>query len=254
MEKRLSQVRSTLSLMSQRKGTHIGVVLSFVIFMTFIIFLYIIVQPAIKLDDKQNFLEYIEGEIIGKSSTDLTSVSVAVDKTNPKTCIQFLDFFNKTEIGNRIIARNDAGNVLQTRISGDGKNLFIVKSEEDDFIKVHESNEFDIAETGVINPCQQLSEGKGGYNLGLIKTNKQIFETKIIKLMNDYNNNYETLKEELGVAPGSEFGFSFTYSDGIIIKTGEKNISVSVYVNEIPIQYISKDAAREPGFLNIKAW
>ena len=242
MEKRLSQ----------RKGSHVGVVLSFVIFITFIIFIYIIVQPTIKLDDRQNFLEHIEGEIIERVSTDLTSISVTIDTPNPQTCVELIDFFIITGISDRAIVKNDAGSVLQA--SKNGNSLFVSKNSNDFFLKIHESEEFAGASGNAISPCQSLNEGGSGYNFGFVKTNKQIFETKIIKLINDYKNDYETLKGMLGVAPGNEFGFSFTYSNETIIKTEEKNISVSVYINEIPIQYISKNAAGEPGFLNIKAW
>ena len=235
----------------EKTGSHVGVVLSFVIFITFIIFLYVIIQPTIKQGGKQNFIEHIKGEIIERISTDLTSISVTMN-AGPQTCVELRDFFTITEISDRVIVKNDAGSVLNALKNGN--SLFVPKNSNDFFIKIHESEEFDVIADGTINPCQPLSEGSSGYTIGLVKTNKQIFETKIIKLISDYKNDYETLKEMLGVAPGDEFGFSFTYSNENIIKTEEKNISVSVYVSEIPIQYISKNAAREQGSLNIKAW
>ena len=192
----------------EKTGSHVCVVLSFVIFITFIIFLYVIIQPTIKLSGKQNFIEHIKGEIIERVSTDLTSISVTIDKPGPKTCVELIDFFTITKISDRVIVINDAGNVLYSQISGE--NLF-VENEGDFFLKIHESDEFDAIVDGTINPCQPLSEGSSGYTIGLVKTNKQIFETKIIKLISDYKNDYETLKEMLGIAPGDEFGFSFTY-------------------------------------------
>lgn len=235
----------------KKRGSHIGIMLSFVIFITFLIFLYAIVQPTINLDEKRNLLEIVESEIIKKSSEDLTSISVAF--SGSKTCIELKNFFNITEIGEKVIARNDAGNVLT--VAESGGSLFIEGNMEG-FIKVHESEEFAIISDDPpdTNPCPPLNRGNNGYVLGLVKTNRQIFETKIIKLINDYGTDYELLKEEIGVGLGDEFGFGFTYNNGTVIKTKETNVSVSVYADEIQINYISENAALESGFLSVKVW
>ena len=252
MGKRLSQVQSTLSLMSQRKGTHIGVVLSFVIFITFLIFLYMEVQPTINLDEKKNLLEFVENGIIGKSSADLTSVSLFIDKNNPQNCVELVNFFSNVGVGEKVIVTNDVAKIDQ--VSKSGNNLLILRNSGDLFFKIYESEEFTAINTGTLGTCQPLNEVNNGYILGLIKTNKQIFETKIIKLINDYYADYELFKEEIGVGLGDEFGFGFTYNNGTVIKTKETNVSVSVYADEIPIQYISDSAALEPGFLSVKVW
>jgi hypothetical protein len=234
-----------------KKGSHVGVVLSFVIFVTFIIFLYLVVQPTIELEDKKNFQEILEGEIIEKTSADLTSVSVVVEEED-KICVQLLDFFTKTEIGNRIIVKNEDGSVLSAIISDDDESLYVPKNSGDSFIKIHESNEFNPLGDGKIEDCEELKEDQ--YDLGLVKTNKQIFETKIIELINNYNTDYEALKEKLNVETGGEFGFSFTYNNGTIIGTKERDISISVYADNTPIQYISENADSNSGYLNVKVW
>ena len=101
--------------------------------------------------------------------------------------------------------------------------------------------------------CQVLRE-TDDYLLGLTRTNERIFETKIIDSVNIYKIDYENFKSDLKIPAGSEFGFSFTYDNGTIIGTEEKNISISIYAEEIPIQYIDTDANFSPGFINIKVW
>ena len=232
--------------------SHVGVVLSFVIFVTFIIFIYIIVKPAVGTENKQNLLNHLKEVLIERASTELTSVSVLIDKEIiPQTCVQLRDFFDKIEIGNRVIVRNDTGEVFNAKISG--QDLFVEINENEIFLKIYESEEFSIIEPGTISLCQQLSEGSQGYIFGLIRSEKNIFEKRIIQMIESYNNNYESLKEELNIA-GNEFRLGFTYANGTIIATEEKEVLVSVFVDEFPIQYISKDAARELGSLNVGIW
>lgn len=232
--------------------SHVGVVLSFVIFVTFIIFIYIIVKPVVGTENKQNLLNHLKDVLIERSSTELTSVSVLIDTETPQTCVQLRNFLNKTEIGNRVIVRNDAGEVLNAKISG--QDLFVERNENEIFLKVYGSEEFSITETGTISPCQQLSEGSGGYIFGLIRSEKNIFEKRIIQIIESYNNDYESLKEELNIASGNEFRLDFIYANGTIISTEEKEVLVSVFVDEFQIQYISKDAVRELGSLNVGIW
>jgi len=229
--------------------SHVGVVLSFVIFVTFIVFIYIIVKPAVGTENKQNLLNYLKEVLIERASTELTSVSVLINTGVSETCVQLRDFFDKVEISDGIIVRNDVGDVLNAEISG--QDLFVQRDGDEIFLKVYGSEEFNIIE-GIISPCQQLSEGSG-YIFGLIRSEKNIFEKRIIQIIESYNNNYESLKEELNIA-GNEFRLGFTYANGTIISTEEKEVLVSVFVDEFPIQYISKDAVRELGSLNVGIW
>lgn len=232
--------------------SHVGVVLSFVIFVTFILFIYMIVKPAVGTENKQNLLNYIKDVLIERFSTELTSVSVLIDKENPQICVQFGGFVDKTGIGNRVIVRNDAGEVLNAKISG--SDLFVQRNGDEIFLRVYGSEEFNITETGAITPCQPLSEGSQGYIFGLIRSEKNIFEKRIIQVIKSYNDDYKSLKEELNVGSGNDFRLDFIYANKTILSTEEKEVLVSVFVDEFQIQYISKDAVRELGSLNVRIW
>ncbi len=233
--------------------SHVGVVLSFVIFVTFIIFIYIIVKPAVGTENKQNLLNYLKEVLIERASTELTSVSVLIDRETPQPCVELNDFFGKTEIGNRIIVRNDTGEAFNAKISTSGQNLFVQRNVEEIFLKIYGSEEFSNITEGTMSFCKELSEGSGGYIFGLIRSEKNIFEKRIIQIIESYNDDYESLKEELNIV-GNEFGLGFTYANGTSISTEEKEVLVSVFVDEFQIQYISNDAIRELGSLNVGIW
>jgi len=244
--KRLSQVRSALPMLGQRKGSHVGFVISFVIFITFVVFMYLILNSRIDFGQgKTNSLEYVKGETIERISGNLTSSSVAIGQASPQNCVHLKDFFLKTGISDRFIVRSDSGNVLQ---SGKSSNdLFVVRN-GNIFFRVYGSEEFGVGGAAISN-CQLLSEGSQ-YFVGLIKDSREIFESKIIGLFNNYIGDYENLKKDMKISSGDEFGFRFIYNNGTEIKTPEKNITINIYVDRASIQYIKTDAARESGFMD----
>ena len=124
------------------------------------------------------------------------------------------------------------------------------------FFKIHESNEFNPSATGAINPCQQLSQGND-YTVGLMKKNEDVFESKILGLIGNYSSNYKGLKSQLKVPDGREFDFSFIYGNGTKISTNKNwtiSSSINVYAKDISIEYISKNASKESGSINVKMW
>ena len=73
-------------------------------------------------------------------------------------------------------------------------------------------------------------------------------------MINEYETNYSELKSELKIPLGSEFGFSLIYNNGTRIGTEEKELSISIYAREIPVQYVDREANINSGFLNIQVW
>ena len=72
-------------------GSHVGMIISFVIFITFIVFLYSVVKPAITTgEDKKTILSALEMQILNNISANLTSASIQVNRVlNPNNpCVE----------------------------------------------------------------------------------------------------------------------------------------------------------------------
>jgi len=126
-------------------------------------------------------------------------------------------------------------------------------AEGKEFFKIYYSEESLNNNAEDIGSCARTVKEEE-YTIGLIRTTKYIFESRIIELINDSKSDYVGVKEELKVPIGNEFDFSFRYSNGTTIGTGEKTITTSIYAEETPIQYIDKKANTNPGFINIRIW
>jgi hypothetical protein len=238
--------------MGNKKGSHVGMILSFVIFITFIVFLYTVIQPMLNTgEDKKATLEYLEIRIIQNVSLNLTTASVEFNNTwNTQNCVRLKNFLILSEIPPYILVKNETQSV-QDAYMDFGDLLINRKSRENHFFKIYSSPDFKLLGNITLS-CRQINDAD--YTIGSIKTGKYIFEKKLFYLMDYYKSNYETLRTELKIPPGNEFGFGFVETNGTKIEVEQETKSANVYVKEIPIQYVDNQANIQSGFINIKVW
>lgn len=253
-----------------RSGSHVGMMLSFLIFVTFIAFLYSVFRPAIKFgEDKNSILESVEMEIIKNTSTNLTVATISTSQ-GAKDCIRLSLFFTLmqdvmpiAEKGATVIVKNSLNeeqNSYNNVLGNADTDLRIdrMQREKNDFFKVYYSTKFPkLGEPTSSISCTTLynQETPPKYTIGAVTTSKYIFETDMVNLRNRYTNEYETLKEYLKIPEGNDFWFSFIKSDGSSISPQEKEIrTTSIFSDEIPIQYVNENADIQSGFINIKVW
>lgn len=242
-----------------KRGSHVGVILSFVIFVTFLVFLYFLLEPSLVIQkDKQTLLDKLKIELIEKFSEDITTTTIEIEKVDiTENCVRLRDLIGKQigsyVISSRLIVKNESRDTLRDiRAHGNGRDLQIVRSSLSNvFFKIYDSREFEEIDSGNIPGCEDIREE---YSIRSTTTGREIFETRINETRTEYETNYAGLKSELNIPGGSEFGFSFIDKEEIIIKTQEKNITTSVYAEEIPILYIDGEANINQGFLVIKVW
>ncbi len=237
-----------------KRGSHIGIVLSFVIFITFLTFAYIILEPEIiKKDNKESILDSLELNLLEKTFDELTSISVMVNKSLPQECVEFVDFVTETSINKRIKVKDERNSLRDARIVND-VDLHISRESDDYFFKIYNSDKFEEVGTDSLTGCGKLRLDKGDYYVGSVIEKNITFESKIKSLLEDYETDYENLKNELNVPYDTEFGFSFKNSEEVVNSTEVKNVSVDVYAREIPIQYIDEEANTRMGVVKIWVW
>jgi len=230
-----------------KRGTHVGVVISFVVFIIFLLAIYAIIKPVLtKQKDKELLLNNLQGEVIGKISDDLISTTLLLDVVpgSPIECVYLTNFFPETNLSQKIIVKDKDSNLINAAISGQNLVLFDFDSK---FFKVYQSENFD-----------EIAEGncdfEETFNLGLARKSKTVFEEKIVSFLGDYSQDYESLKIEFNIPGDSGFEFSFTLSNKTILKTQERNLSTGVYSSQFQTIYFSKDANLSLGYLNLRVW
>ncbi len=229
-----------------KKGTHVGVIISFVLFITILVFLYSMIEPTIKSQkNKQYFLDYVEGELIKNVSGVLTSWTV---KNTTSIIYPGCLRVNNTELGTvglNSIVKDRNNQQVNSKISGEFLEIEWT-SFGGSFYKIYYSNETFKSTTSF--PCT------GGYEPAIItssgRTVKYVSRTKIANVIN----NFQDFQNGLNIPPGYYFSLSFTYSNGTKISAGETNVSTSVYAKEKIVQYLDDEANINKGIINIRVW
>lgn len=227
-------------------GTHIGFVLSFVIFITFIVIIYsVLIVPNVKQSDKRAIIDNLRVKLLENVTNEITIISINTNSA-PQNCVKISGFLSNFNVSSKIITKDGSGISQTTYVLGD--DLEISRNSNETFFKIYESEEFDTANDNGETPCNPRS-----YETGSVKKEKYIFEKNIINLMRYYNESYELLGKSLGFPEDSDFDFGFTYSNGTYIKV-ERQTSSSIYSVEIPIQYTDNNADIVSGLINIRTW
>lgn len=237
-----------------KKGTHVGMILSFLIFVTFLAFLYSITQPATKTkQDKLDLMSYLETELMNTFSDDL--ITIIIDNSE-EGCLKFEwteDLGGLGAIAKKVTDSGGAEVEEQISSFADDEGSTTIEGIEGK-IKFYYSNQFEKEQEEY---CDNPIIAKN-YEISLFRTTQGVFESKIKNISEEIGKSrgyYGQLKEKLGMAFDDEFGFSLMDENrNPIAGTEEKEVNADIYSEEIPIQYLDEEANIKPGFLVVKVW
>jgi len=231
-----------------KKASHVGIVLSFVIFISFVVFIYVVLQPTVVSENKENLVEFVKGKIVNEVSASVKSGSASVSG-DPAECVQLNNFFDSVGISGNFAASDTGGNELSAGTTGSGvEHLRIVVNNEKVF-RFYESEEF--GEISGTSGCDMRD-----YEIVNLKTENYIFESKIIELVSKYEINYSGLAQDLSVPSANGFWFNFTGSDDVSISPEEKDTpsGTSVFSKDLNVIYLSEETTIESGKLTVSVW
>ncbi len=242
-----------------KKGaTHVGFILSFVLFIFSVVFIYTLVQPdLVQNQNKKILLENTETKLENTFSSNITSITTNVNQSSfTQSCFEFSGFISKTKINSNIIVQGPDGSLLTAYISPDGNSLYIERTDEN-FFKIFNSEEFSSVNTysGSPSPCKTFTENKqNGYKIGFINTNKEIFESKIKQGITNYNSDYDSMKNNLDIPAENDFSFKFVYDNSSEIGINATTNTINVFAGSDSIIYIDSEANKKPGVLKVSVW
>lgn len=238
-----------------KRGSHVGRILSFVIFVTFLIYLYSILQPSIETNrEKDFFLNYLENELKANLSTKINMFSLSIiDENFNDDCAWLVDSYEQTGSSKKVVTKDSEENTLNTYLHPNKKDIAIDGIPgNNDFFKIYYSENFEEIDERNIPGCGRLDPED--YKIGIVTTKREISEIKIINLIERYNSEYELIKETFGIPESVNFGIIFEYSNETRIGTPDPERIEDIFAEEHPIQYITADAGVSSGFLTIKVW
>ncbi len=207
---------------NNRGQGHVEMILSSVLFVGALIFLFIFINPFAKTDDIV-IIDGIQSKIMDEISLEVGKLSVIVAGNDG--CYSFAEGIHP-------------GNYVEVQDT-DLRRYSIYFGEI-----------FNNATTNRISGCGT------GFTLGLYSKETIIAKSKIEDMVNNYTSNYEVLKNTMGIT--DEFTFSFKNMLGVdeagLVTSGQNPIGGNIEAKEFPIRVMHDDGTIEDLILNIRAW
>lgn len=213
-----------LLLNSKRSQGHIEVMISFVIFIGFLIFTFIFLNPFARTEEPNYIMDNVQNGIINNISDYVGKLSIILNASG--TCYNFPDSY---------------GNNYKAVLEADNKYI----------IYFHEM--FGSGTTKTLN-CNGAN-----YTLGVYSEEKMILEESLKKLKTSYETDaesYNNLKENLGITNDFLFKTRNLVGEEIAELSVNKNIpqGINVESREIPIRVINNSGYIKELILNIRMW
>lgn len=237
---------NTLLAPKNKKGTHTGMILSFVVFITSLVVIYMVVDiPSNDSLEKKYSIDILKANLLKEVSHDMIITRV----NDPTPLANCSNFSNPTgySLGMGAIAINSLSQEIPLRVL-DGLTYI---ENGNSLTKIYYINNAGFNNTlpssSIIN-CVPIATDNTVYkNLP--------FESSITDIINDTINDYDNLKLKLGVPLDDEFTIQFTYPNLTSIGNYEVNdIKTNVYVSEYKLNYISLKGEEKTGVVNIGLW
>ncbi len=226
-----------------KRGSHVGIVLSFVIFVTFVIFIFSILEPRIKINqNKEALLDKIKIKFVDGVSAELSNVGIFISTPNAGCELLLIDL---GEIrGLNSVVKNKDGTIVGSKRNTNDK-LKIDWNKIDNFYKIYSSGKelYDYS-----FPSGRLCIVTD-FKISSTRDEKYVFEDKITNMIN--NKDFSVLN----IPDGTGFDVMFEDAEGGVV--GEQQNpgeSLSVYSDRFGVQYFDKEVNIKTGFITIRVW
>jgi len=233
--------------MRNKKGSHVDVIVSFVLFIVFVIFLFVLVKPGTDFSkNHKQTADSIKVSLENRTKGEVTVVNLINGSSkNGENCIS-LEESGLEVSGLSFIAKDKEGNSLDVYDSSG--RLEISWKDNSGFFKVlYSSEEFN---SHSANSGMNCLVGK----IKSTRVSKEYLESKILAFISFYDTDYENLKKELGISDREDFGFQFDYGNGTALGPEIPNVNVEIFAEEYQIDYLDKEGNRKFGTFLIYVW
>jgi hypothetical protein len=233
--------------LKNKKGSQVGIVMSFTIFIISLIFIFTLISPPVSVDKSKLYsMEVLERNVRNNISENIGLILLSQGSEDLEDCLSFstseLDFnYNYFIVKDYLSQEVASGGSVSGTIYFDktgNNNLFNV------YFSNHEFNrELETSNTG----CDSAK-------VYSVLEKEIIIQENIEKLILNYQTNYSETKEYIGISNADEFNVFFIYENGTKIGTEKDKLNTNIFAKTIQLQYLDNKANEKVGELILKIW
>ncbi len=245
-------------MIKKRGSSHIEIVLSFAIFVVFIILLLAIFNPFSKPRLSKNNIDVFESELMNKVNVNVLTTGVLIKKDITKDCFKFN---SKQKLEDVKVKRQSDGTFMEVKT--DTGNTIKVKSKEKGFYYLFASKDF-LPADAVMTGCQELNENDDDYVLSNVREQSVVSENKMKVLIEELSDDakYASTKTAFGIPTSNDIALRIwlsdkSYDDTVFNFDKYEKTRLNkreVLSRNIPIQIVNDTAEFKYAVMNIQVW
>ncbi|MFH1307340.1 MAG: hypothetical protein ABIH72_00630 [archaeon] len=229
--------------MNKRGMSHIEMIASFLIFVGFLLFLLAFLNPIKESPINENLLDLAERGIIERGSVEIFKAQMYL-KQPYSGCFGYdLDVSS-------VVVFNEKGNILQADYSG---GYLYIDATSGELFTIHS---FMDLEENTFSPGSCSIFDEENVTLGLSKNSKVIYFNRLSNFSQEYNDNYESVRNSVNLPSRNDFGFILRTSGGNEIIRAMKSTpsGLNAVAREIPVEVLYRNGTISYAVLNVRIW
>lgn len=238
--------------MKKRGGSHIEIILSFVLFAGFIVFVFVFFGPS-RSNVVEGGADYAFLGVLNEIESDVYTYTVKLNQPvlagleNPDLVGIVLTDSDNSLSGLKVRVEDPDGNRLNaTRFLG-GKIVVDVNGGEEYLqVKFSESYTEDL--------LGEAGESLDAYEISSGVKNRVVLEEKVETLKNEYESDYNALRERIGIPVSSSFAFTLELEGKEISAEISRPDGVDIFSESRRVEIIRSGGVSEYADLIVRAW
>ncbi|MEM3405757.1 MAG: hypothetical protein QW117_02150 [Candidatus Pacearchaeota archaeon] len=241
---------------NKKSQSHLEILLSFVIFIGFLIFLLIFFNPFKKMGNEQTYLNLLQQSIEKELKKEIIIYSIKLNESY-EGCYNF-EIKDDDNLRNKNLTKKDLNNTIYDSMHTIKENNYVIYSNfssQIDFYYIYFSEDF-LENNLDGNNCNRKIDKKN-YTLGMLRSYYSIsFKYLNETFKKEYETNYSKLKDRIGLPQTKNFAIDFYNLERTnkIISLGNTPEKAVVYSRTIPEQIFYPNGTFEYIFMQIKVW
>ncbi len=251
--------------MLEKRGSsgHIEVIISFTIFIAFVVFLLVFTNPIERTKENKHYIEITEDAIMERLLVDLTAFSITVEPAVISTITNCFCF--DYQIPEKVVGKDEDGIKTSAGTFFGATDYVCVKPTKTTtgtnkkHYKIYFSSEFAEAPGVCVGPIGSGGGdyilSSGDYTLGVRNEYKKVSKAQLLWLNNSYNTNYHNLRATT-LNLKNNFNIFVRTIDGEYIVYGKikEPKEINVIAKEIPIEILDDQGTITPAVINLQVW
>lgn len=238
-----------MPLISNRSQGHVEMILSFVIFIGFVVAMFFFLNPT--KENKVNYvsLDSVENILLDNLSVNYNYIAVILDSPQD----QPFSVQNNFDISKEILVIDEKNNIVQSTNDYSALKINIQPKSGSNarLYKIYFSDVFNSYPAGNFNLLDRTQ-----YNFGVLTLEKSVLWENINLLNKSYIEDYLQLKKNLKIKEDFEFTIYDINHTKIFfdVKSVHKLKNFFVLSRDIPLRIIDKDVNQRDIIINLKVW